>query len=57
MHFFNIVKEKRIQARCVALQCVLPSRFNQIGGEEKDKVLEKNNKVKNKFKGEDAPSP
>jgi hypothetical protein len=57
MHFFNIVKEKRIQARCAALQHTLPFGFNQIGGEEKNKVAEKNNKAKNKLRGKDAPPP
>jgi hypothetical protein len=46
MHFFNTVKEKRIQARCATLQRALPSGFNQIGGEEKHKVAKKNNKAK-----------
>lgn len=56
-HFFNIVKEKRIQARWVALHSVFPFGFNQIQGEEKQKVAERNNKTKNKLKGKDAPLP
>jgi hypothetical protein len=46
MHFFNTVKKKRMQVGWVALQSALPSRFNQIRGEENHKVMERSNKTK-----------
>jgi hypothetical protein len=54
MHFFNTMKEKRIQAGWVALQSAFPSTF---GGGEKHEVTKRNNKTKKKLIGKDAPRP